>query len=174
MAKQEKTFAPLPYLALVLAYLVPGLGHVYVGRLKRGIIIFVTISALFWSGVAIGGVMTVDATRERWWFIAQMLTGVHGVVGWYRQRRVYDRVGVGSLDLDNSHDQDVLDERLQREGVALVAPGETVARAYAGVGGLLNLMCIFDALMLSIIGTTGEEPAEGPKVAQKPRKARGP
>ena len=155
MAKQKTRAAPLPYLALVLAYAVPGAGHVYLGRVKRGVIIFATIGALFWSGVAVGGVLTVDSVRERWWFVAQMLTGVHGLIGWHRQRWLYDDLPAGER-LEASSRQDELDARLQAAGVALVAPADTVARAYAGVAGLLNLMCMFDALMLSIMGVTGE------------------
>ncbi|MCD6304554.1 MAG: hypothetical protein J7M21_06295 [Planctomycetes bacterium] len=140
----------LPYVALVLACAIPGAGHAYLGRLKRGIIIFVTITALFWSGVAVGGVLTVDSHRERWWFVAQMFTGIHGLVGWQREKRAYAElrnVPGGSLD-----------ERLKNAGIALVAPADTVARAYSGVAGLLNLMCIFDALMLSVMGRAGESP----------------
>ncbi len=161
MGKQKKKdrSAPLPYVALVLACAIPGAGHVYLGRIKRGIILFVTITALFWSGVGIGGVMTVDSQRERWWFVAQVFTGVHGVIAWQRQRRVHDRLVSGKrLDLRDRYDQDVLDAKLQAEGLALVAPADTVARAYSGVAGLLNLMCVFDALMLSIMGVTGESP----------------
>ena len=151
MAKQSEKTTPLPYVALLLACAVPGAGHAYLGRVKRGVIVFVTITALFWSGMAVGGVLTVDATRERWWFIAEMFTGVHGLIGWQLQRRAYVKI--------NRMAGDSLDQKLQAEGIALVAPADTVARAYAGVAGLLNLMCIFDALMLSIMGTTGE-PAE--------------
>ena len=46
---------------------------------------------------------------------------------------------------------------MQKEGVALVAPTETIARAYAGIAGLLNIMCIFDALILSVMGLGREE-----------------
>ena len=77
---------PLPLVALALSWLIPGAGHAYIGRLGRGIIIFLTIAATFWGGVAMGGVTTVDYQNERWWFVAEMLTGVHGIVGWQRQR----------------------------------------------------------------------------------------
>jgi hypothetical protein len=91
-----------------------------------------------------------------------MMTGVHGLVGWQRQRGLYTRVLARErLDLRRGYDQDLLDDKLQKEGVALVAPANTVARAYSGVAGLLNLMCIFDALMLSLMGATGEPSAEG-------------
>ncbi|MGB2819635.1 MAG: DUF6677 family protein [Phycisphaerae bacterium] len=168
MAKQAEKPSPLPYLALLLASAVPGAGHMYLGRVRRGVIIFITIGALFWSGVAIGGVLTVDSVRERWWFVAEMLTGVHGLIGWHRQRKVYDKVLANErLDLRDPHDQAVLDARLQAEGVALVTPADTAARAYAGVAGLLNLMCIFDALMLSIMGVRGEPPPQADKPKQE-------
>jgi len=162
MSNHGKTSTPAPYVALLLAYLVPGAGHAYLGRRRRAVIIFVTISALFWSGVAVGGVLTVDSVQERWWFVAEMLTGVHGLVGWHRQRTAYEEL--------RSAEGDGVEEKMQGRGIALVAPADTVARAYAGVAGLLNLMCMFDALMLSIMGRTGEP---GPEEEQTPRKQKG-
>ncbi|MCP4379388.1 MAG: hypothetical protein GY794_24860, partial [bacterium] len=47
-------------LGAMLAWIVPGAGHAFVGRPGRGIIIFIVIGATFWGGVAMGGVMTVD------------------------------------------------------------------------------------------------------------------
>jgi hypothetical protein len=105
----------------------------------------------------------VDSAQERWWFIAEAFTGIHGLIGWHRQREAYQHlreVPGGSLD-----------ERMKNAGVALVAPADTVARAYSGVAGLLNLMCIFDALMLSIMGVRGEPQGDddrpGPKAKGK-------
>jgi TM2 domain-containing membrane protein YozV len=158
MAKSKEQPVPMPYVALVLAWLIPGAGHVYLGRLRRGVIVFVAITALFWAGVGIGGVLTVDYYAERWWFVAEMFAGVHGLVGWYRQKAVYDR-------LREMPGRD-LDEKMRNEGIALVAPAEPVARAYAGVAGLLNLMCIFDALILSVMGVTGE-PADDERPEKK-------
>ena len=40
----------------LLAWLVPGLGHIANGERKRGLIILVTIACSFWGGIAIGGV----------------------------------------------------------------------------------------------------------------------
>ena len=164
---------------MLLAYLVPGAGHVYLGRVRRGIIIFVMISATFWAGIAMGGVMTLDNRNERWWFLAAMLTGVHGLVSWQRQTSVYN-----SIDQEVRQDPDYLrmtsrsnganrrlfagfvDAKLAEKKLALVAPSDTAARAYTGVAGLLNFMCIFDALMLGLMGTTGEPPI--PKKLIKP------
>jgi len=161
MTKQSEQATPMPFLALLLACAVPGAGHVYLRRPVRGIIIFVTIGAMFWSGMAMGGVLTVDSVHERWWFVAEMLTGVHGLIGWHGQRAVYERL--------RTVQGDSLDEKMVREGVALVTPADTAARAYAGVAGLLNLMCIFDALMLSVMGVCGEPAAKTDTPNKKPK-----
>jgi len=166
MANKAPRLRNIPIIALALAWLVPGAGHVYIGRVGRGVIIFLTISALFWAGMAMGGAMTVDCDRERWWCVSQMLTGVHGLVGWQVQRAALRSVGVSPVTA--LRDPSRADKQLAEEGLALVAPTGTVARAYAGVAGLLNLMCIFDALVLSLMGVFGEtapepmtEPAKG-------------
>jgi hypothetical protein len=145
---RQKQSSPIPALAVLLACAIPGAGHLYLGRAKRGIIIFLTVTALFWAGVGVGGVLTVDSQKERWWFAAQMLTGVNGLAAWQRQKLAYQALAKVKGDS--------LEERTVNAGIALVVPSETVARAYSGVAGLLNLMCIFDALMLSIMGARGE------------------
>lgn len=176
MAAAKKDRRPLPYLAAILAWLVPGAGHIYIGRRARGIIIFLTIAATFWTGVAFGGVMTVDYHNQRWWFVAQMCTGIHGLVSWYRQDAEYDKLRADLLKDEQFQKQresyqgqaelsplrqTYMDKVMQAGGVALVAPTETIARAYAGIAGLLNVMCIFDALILSVMGVRGEAQGNG-------------
>ena len=180
--------APIAAAAAALAWLVPGAGHFYLGRRTRGLVIFILIALTFWSGVAVGGVLTVDSRYERWWFLAQMFTGVHGVSSWYRQERLYDRIAkeenegvpVGPV-LPNggpsiTPQQAEVDTVKARLGVALVSPTDNVARAFSGVAGLLNLMCIFDALVLGLLGARGEpqEPAAEPsaKAGPSPRRRR--
>ena len=51
--------------------------------------------------------------------------------------------------------------------MALVTPAETAARTYSGVAGLLNLACVFDAVMLSLMGVAGEPKAEAKKKPQE-------
>lgn len=148
---RQKQSSPIPALAVLLACAIPGAGHMYLGRARRGIIIFLTVTALFWAGIGVGGVLTVDSQKERWWFAAQMLTGVNGVVAWQRQKLAYQELA--------KFEGETIDERAVKAGlgpIELVSPAESVARAYSGVAGLLNLMCIFDALMLSIMGVRGE------------------
>jgi len=168
-AVKEKTGA-LPVLALLLAWLVPGAGHVCVGRIRRGIIIFVVIAATFWAGVAVGGVMTVDYYGERWWFMAEMLTGAHGLVGWQQQKKVYQELAryPEIRDTSGPEQQSYIQEKLAQKKIALVAPADSIARVYAGVAGLLNLMCMFDAFMLALIGQVGEPPPTKARKQPKP------
>jgi len=164
MSAKKQPNVPFAVLAIFLAWIVPGAGHVYLGRPVRGIIICLTIAATFWGGLAMGGVMTIDPVNERWWFMADMLTGVHGLVSWQVEKRVWDRLVADPQVLasrqafpgDSSVLMAVVDRKLQEEGLALTAPTDTIARAYAGIAGLLNLMCIFDAVMLSMMGIRGE------------------
>ncbi len=167
----------MPLLALGLAWLVPGAGHVYLGRVRRGIILFVVIGAMFWAGIAMGGVMTVDYHKQRWWFVAEMFSGIHGLVGWQRQKRVYQdlaaRPDIGpppTKATEKATWQIKVDQALSQSNLAVVYPTDTIAQAYAGVAGLLNLMCVFDAVMLSLLGTVGEPAAitKSPQDAPNP------
>ena len=47
------------FVAMILAYLVPGAGHVYLGRRRRGIAFFAIVTVMFVVGVAIDGSMYV-------------------------------------------------------------------------------------------------------------------
>lgn len=203
MSEAKRHFGLSVVVALALAWLAPGLGHIYLGRRIRGAIILATIALTFWAGIAIGGTMTVDDRTERWWFAADMVTGVHGLVSWQRSDAVNRRIDLTlELDAEYQHATEALRTRiigaeaavrrgqdaaankkklevlqaeleqirnqyagrmLDAEGLAVVSPVDNVARAYCGVAGLLNLMCIFDAILLAQIGVRGEPPPAEPK-----------
>ena len=127
----EKSISPVRMpIAGLLAWLVPGLGHIYLGLRGRGAVCLVTITATFWTGVAIGGVRgTVDPKERKLWFIAQLCSAVNTVAAY-------------GLNRSNAHD-------LAREGkTAPVAhwASADVGVHYTGVAGLLNLLVIFDAI----------------------------
>jgi hypothetical protein len=178
MATNVKSIGPSkranPILAAILAWIVPGLGHIYLGRKVRGIVIGLAIAATFWTGIALGGVLTVDKQNERWWYLAEMITGAHGLIGQYRSQKVYDAIarepGIATAPKTGGDPSLYLqiqaDAKLAPKNLALVAPMDTVARAYGGVAGLLNLMCIFDAAILALMGVYGESPR--PEKFQEP------
>jgi len=106
-----------------LAWLVPGLGHIYLGQRHRGVILLVVIAATFWGGVALGGATeTVDPHKRTAWFMAQVSTGAHALVAWRLGRTAEASASMYSWR------------------------AEEVAVVYSGVAGLLNLLVILDVL----------------------------
>ncbi|KKM02374.1 hypothetical protein LCGC14_1785050 [marine sediment metagenome] len=175
MAKPHKPNVLMPVLAGLLAWAIPGAGHVYLGRTVRGIVLCVCINGMFWTGVAFGGVFTVEPITKRWWFAAQMCTGASGLAGWYRQELVRGRITAG-LDIDPKPPRrhaaqwhQSYSEALIKKEIALSYPTSNVARAYSGVAGMLNLMAIFDAVMLGALGRFGEPPPDKKKRPQQER-----
>lgn len=128
-----------------LSWIVPGLGHIFLGERARGLVLLVTITATFWAGVAVGGVRnTVDPKGERkLWFAAQVCTGGHVLA---------------ALALRNN-----LTSSSAPKGNYL---SSEVGVHFTGVAGLLNILIILDAIARA-------EPAPGSAGRGDRRTARG-
>lgn len=77
----------------VLAVVLPGLGHLYLGQKKRAAYAAIGILGLFFGGLFIGGIDTVDAREDRWWFVGQALVGPIALgTNWVHQNhfKLYD------------------------------------------------------------------------------------
>jgi TM2 domain-containing membrane protein YozV len=165
MARDDKNgFGLTSTAALLLGWLAPGAGHILLGHWARGLVIFVAIGATFWGGMAMGGALTVDYRNERAWFAAQMLTGAHGLAGWKMSEAAYTRAISDPKTAQRYRDlmpsskltraelqTQVVDEALAQTGLAIAPPADNLARAYSGIAGLLNVMCVFDAVMLTLL-----------------------
>jgi len=110
------------YLVGILAWLVPGAGHWYLGRRDRAAIIFAAVCATFLLGVLLGGVEVVDPGYSAAWFCAQVLAGLPALIS----------VAAQHPGLSPGYGR-----------------GVDIGQIYAGVAGLLNLLCIVDVLMPS-------------------------
>ena len=168
--KEPQPNYPLAVLAGVLAYLIPGAGHILLRRYARGIIIFLGVTGLFWAGIGLGGVFTVDPVRERWWYAAEMMSGVSGL---YARGLSVAKSDAIAHDLVNQNKLSTLgpprnpvdaeawwkvyNDKLAEDGLAMVYPVDVVSRAYSGVAGMLNLLVIFDAMILGLLGRAGED-----------------
>lgn len=131
-AEETSTLLQAP-VAVVLAWLIPGLGHIYLGHKVRGIIFFVAITLTFGTGVAIGGVKSIHTRKpgvdvaasgesdRSWWFFAQIINGAYAITSY--------TVGKQSSS-----------------AIYLPWPSGDVASVYTGVAGMLNLLIILDAL----------------------------
>jgi TM2 domain-containing membrane protein YozV len=79
-ASQSSLNLKNPGLAAFLAWLVPGLGHLYQGRILKGVLYFVTICGLFFFGSWLGSWRVVflrwDNDEWRFSYLAQLAVGL--------------------------------------------------------------------------------------------------
>jgi hypothetical protein len=87
-----------PRLAAFLAWLVPGLGHMYQGRTGKGVLFFACIIGTFYYGLYIGGervvyassanVFSMQFVRDRWQFVCQAGVGLPAMPAVVQRMRV--------------------------------------------------------------------------------------
>src|SRR5215203_3658854 len=87
-----------PRLAAFLAWLVPGLGHIYQGRTGKGVLFFVCIVGTFFYGMYIGGERVVYAStanvfsmqflQDRWQYVCQVGAGLPALPALVERQRV--------------------------------------------------------------------------------------
>ncbi len=63
-AKTQTASQGFVYSALIVGWLIPGAGHVLTGRWIRGLLLFVSIAAMFWLGIAMQGKLYVPNTGD--------------------------------------------------------------------------------------------------------------
>jgi len=63
-AKTQTSSPGFAYSALIIGWLVPGAGHLLTGRWVRALLLFVSIAAMFWLGVAMQGKLYVPNTGD--------------------------------------------------------------------------------------------------------------
>jgi hypothetical protein len=126
-------------IAGLLAWLIPGLGHFFLGQKRRAVVFFVTIAATFWTGVAIGGVRaTVDPAKRSLWFAAQVCSGVNAFAAYALHRSVASSAEPSGPYLSSE-----------------------VGVHYTGVAGLLNILIVLDAIGCADRRFGGRHAAEG-------------
>ncbi len=112
-------------LAALLAWLVPGAGHFYLGLRKRALLLFISIELTFFMGLYIGTLRIVEPAESMFWFLAQIFAGLNTIVARLWATSSYAEVTT-PLIRDWSYYMAVL---------------------YTGIAGLLNLLAIFDTVI---------------------------
>jgi len=67
---------PFNIAAIILGWILPGLGHISLGQKRRGFLIMGGVLFLVVCGVLIGGIDAVDHKNDGLWFIAQVWGGL--------------------------------------------------------------------------------------------------
>jgi hypothetical protein len=146
--------------AAVLAFVLPGLGHWYLGEKKRARFIAAGILGLFFGGMLIGGIDVVDRKEDTIWFVGQALVGPIAFGADYIHQdhlKVKARDPVTGRDTVRSARPD---EIRGVGGVPLTAQAgqrppnskslgrmNELGTLFATIAGMLNLLVIIDAAM---------------------------
>ena len=130
MAKSAGPENPyLPFLAGVFAWLFPGAGHFLIGERKRGAIIAVCIVSLFAAGLYIGSIGVIDPIHETLYYYTQVFASPVVFLIDHANRSIAAETASGRI-------------------MVFGRPSE-IGQIYTSVAGMLNLLCIFSAILMA-------------------------
>ncbi len=106
----------------MLGWFLPGAGHLLLKEEKRAIIIFATITLTFCVRLYVGSIGIIDPVGAKAWYVAQIM---------------------------NSPLVAVLGHLTAGGGFPVYGRPNEIGQIYTGVAGLLNLLCIINAVYLA-------------------------
>jgi len=136
--------------AALLAWLVPGMGHLYQGRTSKGIAIFISVSLLFITGLQMsGGKVVYCSFRQpdiRWQFLGQSFVGSAAIPAVIQNRVVRGQEAARETHrplFGGKFSPPTRSERIDWH--ADYHAYFQMGTLYTFVAGLLNMFAIFDA-----------------------------
>jgi hypothetical protein len=129
MAKRSKE-GHIAFLLTVglMGWLVPGAGHLMINEKKHAIIIFITIVLTFVIGLYIGSIGVINPVGAKPWYVAQIMNSpAVAAIGRITTTGDYPVFG---------------------------RPNE-IGQIYTSIAGLLNLLCIVNAVYWAHLRRTG-------------------
>jgi hypothetical protein len=187
LSDDQSTPIPLkdPVLAAILAWLIPGAGHLYQGRTGKGILYMVCILGAFFQGLYLGGGKVVYASMNpepRLPYICQVWVGLPALpamVQWYRvevrhespvwpnimvppapphsdMNARYGRRGAWTPETNQVDTSGAVAEGEHSLWERTYGPGFELGTVYTMIAGLLNLLAIFDAFGGPAASNSGE------------------
>ena len=121
-------------LVALLAWVIPGAGHLYLGLRKRAVLLFIAIELTYFLGLYIGTIRVVDPAHSMFWFVAQIFAGLNTIV-----TRLW-AVNLASSNTELAYDWSY-----------------NMAVLYTGLAGLLNLLAVFDSVIRAGRANLGQE-----------------
>jgi hypothetical protein len=126
----EKNPWPLMFLVGLTGWLLPGGGYFVLKETSRALIIFVTVVSIFVAGLYIGSIGVVDPVGAKLWYYVQMTNSpLVAILGYHTQGGGYPVFG---------------------------RPNE-MGQIYTSTSGLLNLLCIVNAVYMAYLRKTEGE-----------------
>ena len=124
MVKETSRQIDTPFLLIagLLAWCMPGAGHFFLKEKKRAAIICAVIVLTFCTGLYVGSIGVIDPIQSKPWYAAQILTSPIVLV-------------LGHLTAPG--------------GYSVYGRPNEIGQIYTSIAGLLNLLCIVDAVYLA-------------------------
>lgn len=171
-----------PFLAAVLAWLVPGLGHWYQGRKEKAILFFVCIMSVFLFGCYLGSDRDYGPARtvyakwnkgeKRLFFIPQAFLGIAAIPATLQENRVKQGIppmwrGLmappNSLDAERPKGNPTINELYHKMGNRNFELGTI----FTVIAGFMNILVIFDAISGPIIERESDKKKPLPEKEKK-------
>ena len=130
----------------LLAWVIPGAGHFFIKERKRGLIIFVTITATFVGGLYVGSIAIVDSVGAWPWYVGQTLASPVVATIPHIKARYEKKVNSGNVITENTSNE--------TKEYAMVSYGKPhdFGQIYTAIAGALNLLCILSAVYMAHSG----------------------
>jgi hypothetical protein len=176
-----------PRLAAFLAWLIPGLGHIYQGRTGKGVLFFVCIVGTFFYGWYIGGERVVYAStanvfsmrflQDRWQYVCQVGVGLPALPALVQRQPVrenkkplfgdnfmrppYDAPPQGAAQFTSVDETDHSHTVIHPDELAKwnydFGDYFEIGTVFTVIAGLLNILAIYDAYGGPLIITSPED-----------------
>jgi TM2 domain-containing membrane protein YozV len=134
--------AAAPFVACVLAWLVPGLGHFYLGRKGRAAAFFVVVVAMFILGIGSGGAASLIEDRQPLTFLATFDNVAAGPIDLVGRYLTYGTIVYALPATEGDPKRTQLLDRLR---VRVRSVTYEYGNTFLLTAGLMNLLLILDA-----------------------------
>jgi hypothetical protein len=136
-----------PFIPCVLAWLLPGLGHLYLGKKRRAAVFFAVVTLMFALGIVSGGSASLVDSRQPLTALATFDNVAMGPLELLSRQATYGRI-VYRLPPDDGDPVTVeLTDRLRRRVRSVTYEYGTT---FLLTAGLMNILLILDAFDIAV------------------------
>lgn len=131
------------------AWLVPGGGHFLLNERRRAFVIFTFVGLTFLVGLYVGSIGVIDSITAKPWYAAQVMNSPVVIV-------------LGSHVAEVQREAELAAVRGQPPAVApyrVFGRANEIGQIYTSVAGLLNLLCIVNAIYVAHLRAVEEAKA---------------
>jgi hypothetical protein len=131
--------------AALMAAILPGLGYVWFGELKRAVLVFVGVMGLFAGGMLIGGIDVIDRREDRWWFLLQAGVGPTAFIVDSVHQSVF-KIDMSGQRVSAPPDHPAFLTQRPAPSVKSVGRVNEAGTLMASLAGMMNLIAFIDCL----------------------------